>query len=79
MKLNRNKEIKYVPRKAYNKLNVSFTTFVTLIFFSEIWFSICHKFIQSMQNKNKFKCKYPKIYRAQNNYSNSSSNFKLVP
>ena len=78
MKLNRNKEIKYIPRQAYNKLNAPFTTFVNLIFFYEIWFSTCYKSVQSMQNKNEPRCKYPEICKAQNNYSNSSSNFKLV-
>ena len=51
-KINRNGKIKYVPKQAYNKFNILFTTFLSLIFFHEIWFSTCHKFILNQRNIN---------------------------
>ena len=44
MKLNRSDEIKYVPKQAFNTLNVPFTTFLNFIFFHKIWFSMCGKY-----------------------------------
>ena len=52
MKLNRNVEIKYVPKQAYKKVNVPFMAFMGLLFFHEIWFSMSHKSMLSQQNIN---------------------------
>ena len=52
MKLNRNVEIKYVPKQAYKKVNVPFMAFMSLFFFHEIWFSTCHKSMLSQHNTN---------------------------
>ena len=72
-----------------NKLiisSMSSYSFSNLTIFHEISCSTRHKFVFSQhncnmdpyKNKNSPKCKYPKICRVQNNYSNLKSNFKLV-